>query len=342
MHIMRAASLLGALALFLGSSLFPFPAYAAGKTWKVALVLPGSIHDQGFNEVAYRGLQEIQKNDGAQIAFSENTPMANYERVIRGFAEDGNDIIICRGLEFGELALKIAPDYPNQYFIVSDGHEVSGPNVISIEPRTRDGAFLAGILAGLTTKTGKVGAIIGFDYPLLVGDVEAFRWAMRSVNPKAELQVIYLGTFDDVTKGKEAALVQINAGCDIIYHIADTAALGIFQAAEENKIKVIGYGSDQNHVSPKTIYATEIADPRYMMSTTVGDIMNHRFDGKARVYGLDTPSVDLAIAPGFVSPEIMTQVGRWKKAIADGELVIPLMTQQNAGYNPAPAQLKTP
>ncbi len=316
------------------------PAVAADKVWKVALVLPGSINDQGFNSVAYQGLKEIEKNFGAQIAFSENTPMANYERVIREFADDGNDIIICRGLEFMDLARKIAPDYPQQYFIVSDGHDMSGVNVISVEPRTRDAAFLAGVLAGLTTKSGKVGGIMGFDYPLLVADMEAFRWGLRSVNPKAQLQVIYLGTFDDVAKGKEAAIVEINAGCDVIYQIADTAALGIFEAGKDAHVKVFGYGSDQNHVSPETIFATEIADPRYMLSDIVHDIIQHRFDGNARIYGIDTPSVDLAIAPGFVSDDVKAQIAKWKQAIASGQLVIPLLTHRDDGATLPPAKLK--
>ena len=101
-------------------------AAAAPKKWRVALVLPGSISDKGFNEVAYQGLQQIHQTLGAEISFSENTPMTNYERVIRGFAEEGNDIIICRGLEFDDVVQKIAPDYPKQIFIVSDGHDLSG------------------------------------------------------------------------------------------------------------------------------------------------------------------------------------------------------------------------
>jgi basic membrane protein A len=317
-------------------------ASAAPKKWRVALVLPGSISDHGFNEVAYQGLQQIHQQLGADTSFSENTAMANYERVIRGFAEEGNDIIICRGLEFDDLVAKIAPDYPKQYFIVSDGHDLSGPNFISVEPRTRDAAFLAGVLAGLTTKTNKIGIVIGFDYPMIVADAEAFRWALRSVNPKAELQVIYLGSFDDVARGKEAALVEIGAGCDIIDHNADTAGIGVIQAGVEKGVKVIGYGADQNHVAPKTVYATEVLDPAYMMSSAVKDIMAKRFDGKARVYGLDSPGISLGIAPGFVSPEVLAQVDRWKQAILSGALTIPLMTTRDSGNAPLPAKLPAP
>jgi basic membrane protein A len=311
----------------------------AKKPLRVALVLPGSTSDKGFNEVAYLGLLQIEKNFGAAIVYSENTPMANYERVIRGFADDGNDVIICRGLEFGDLAKKIAPDYPKQFFVVSDGHEVSGANVVSIEPRTRDAAFLAGILAGLTTKTNKVGAVIGFDFPLIVADVEVFRWALRSVNPNAELKVIYLGSFDDVARGKEAALEEINEGCDVLYHIADTAGIGVIQGAAEKGVKIIGYGSDQNHLAPQVVFATEISDPQFMMLDIIQAITEKRFDGRPRVYGLDSPCVALAIAPNLVPPAVRSEVDRWKEAITSGKLVVPLMTERDSGAKAEPLHL---
>ncbi len=312
---------------------------ASPKIWRVALVLPGSTSDKGYNEVAYQGLQEIKKVFGAEIVYSESTPIANYERVIRAFADDGNDVIICRGLEFGDLAVKIARDYPKQFFIVSDGHNVSGENVVSIEPRTRDSAFLAGILAGLTTRTNKVGAVIGFDFPLIVADVEAFRWAMRSVNPRAELQVIYIGSFDDVARGKEAADQELDAGCDILYHVADTAGLGVIQAANDKGVKVIGYGADQNHLAPKVVFASQISDPKFMMLDIMHCIVENRFNGKPRVYGLDFPGVGLLMVPGLVPAEIAAQVGNWRQAIVSGSVNIPLMTQRGAGNEPAPLKI---
>jgi basic membrane protein A len=333
----RSALLLARAGLLLLPVLGLLP--ASGKDLKVALVLPGSISDHGFNEVAYQGLQDIEKRFNAKIAYSENTPLVNYERVIRSFADDGNNIIFCRGLEFGDLAKKIAPDYPDQYFIVSDGHDVSGPNVISIEPRTRDAAFLCGVLAGLTTKTNKVGAVIGFDFPLIVGDVEAFRWGLRSINPKAELQVIYLGTFDDVSRGREAALTEIGANCDILYHIADTAGMGVIQAAADKGVYVIGYGSDQNHLAPKTVVATELSDPRFMMADTVRRIENGTFDGKAQVYGLESSSVDCTVAPGFLSPSTQATLDQYKKLIISGRLQVPLLTTRDAGANLAVVHL---
>src|SRR5207247_5804388 len=86
---------------------------AQAKIWKVALVLPGSINDKGFNESAYNGLMLLKQKLGVEIAYSEATPTANFERVIRGFAEDGNDLIIGHGFEFGYVLMKLIKDYPS-------------------------------------------------------------------------------------------------------------------------------------------------------------------------------------------------------------------------------------
>jgi basic membrane protein A len=323
--------------LLLGvSELGPAPAQAAPKKWRVALVLPGMISDRGFNANGYAGLMLAKEKYGVETAFSENTPMANYERVIRGFADDGNQIIFMNGLEFTDLARKIAPDYPKQYFIVMDGSGLGGPNMASIRGKSEDAAFLCGILAGLTTKTNKIGAIIGFDYPLLVAQVEALRLGARSSNPQATVTVTYLGTFDDPSKGKEAALAQIGAGVDVLYHIADNAGLGVIQAAQEKGVKVIGWGRDQNAIAPQTIISSEVIDTPKLMADMVKTIMDGHFSGQPVVAGFDVGGVGLADYRGLVPAATAAEVARWKQAFVENRLHIAYTVQRDGAVN-APA-----
>src|SRR5262249_38907098 len=156
--------------------------------------------------------------------------------------------------------------------------------------------------------TTRVGAVLGFDFPNLIWQVEAFRLGMRSVNPKAELQVVYIGTFDDTAKGKEAALAQISAGADVIYHIADSAGVRAIQAAEEKGIKAIGWGIDQNSIAPKTVIATQVVDTSAMMLEEVQQIVDGKFDGKDKNFGLDTPVVGVSDYHGLVPDDVAKQV----------------------------------
>ncbi len=309
------------------------------KKWRVAMILPGAISDKGFNESGYNGLMLVKDKLGLEVAFSESTPVANFERVYRGFADDGYDIIIGHGFEFWEVAQKVAKDYPKQIFIVTDHPELEGPNYASFRPQSKDAAFLVGVLAGLTTKTGKVGAVAGFDFPVIVGDVEALRLGIKSGNPKAELLVVYIGTFDDPAKGKEAALAQISAGADVIYHIADSAGLGAIQAAQEKGVSAIGWGIDQNAIAPKTVIATEIVDSATMILQEVKSIMDSKFDGKVKNYGLETGVVGVSSYHGLVPDEVAGQVEKWKQAIISKAVEVPYMSERDAAVKLAPIKL---
>jgi basic membrane protein A len=312
------------------------------KKLKVALVLPGSINDQGFNESAYNGLMALKDKLGVDVAYSESTPTANFERVIRGFADDGNDIIIGQGFEFGDIMAKVSLDYANQYFIVVNRADIpgnKGKNVVAIEPAAKDAAFLVGVLAGLTTKSNKVGAVMGFDFPNIVMQVEAFRLGMKSVNAKAELQPVYIGTFDDVAKGKEAALAQISAGADVIYHIADSAGIGVIQAADEKGIKVIGWGVDQNKVAPKTVIATQVIDTAAMMLQEVKLIQDGKFDDQDKNFSLDTAVVGVSDYHGLVPDDVAKQVELWKQAIIKGGVQVPVITDKDGAVKLDPLKL---
>lgn len=333
-NIHRFRPLCACLLLLTASvSLTPSRAVAAPKKWRVALVLPGLISDRGFNANGYAGLMLAREKYGVETAFSENTPMANYERVIRGFAEDGNQIVIMCGLEFVDLARKVAPDYPKQFFIVMDGTNVGGPNLASVRGKSEDAAFLCGILAGLTTKTNKVGAVIGFDYPLLVAQAEALRLGVRSANPQAAVTMTYLGTFDDPSKAKEAALAQISTGVDVLYQLADNAGLGAIQAGQERNVKTIGWGRDQNPLAPQTVISSEVINTPRLMADTVKTIMDGKFTGKPIIAGFDAGGVDLADYHGLVPAETAAQVARWKQAFVENRLHITYTTERDGAVN---------
>jgi basic membrane lipoprotein Med (substrate-binding protein (PBP1-ABC) superfamily) len=314
---------------------------ADAKVWKVALVLPGAISDKGFNAEAYEGLLRIKQELGATISFSESTPMANYERVTRTFAEEGNDIIILNGLEFGDLVKRIAPDYPQQDFIVTDSDGLAGPNFCSLRGKAEDAAFLCGVLAGLTTKSNHLGAVVGFDYPLLVTQVEAFRLGARSSNPKATLNVTYLGTFDDPSKGKEAALAQINAGVDLIYHNADNSGVGVIQACAEKGIKAIGWGLDQNPLAPKAVITSELLNTAFLIEQEARTIMEGKFTGQPVVAGFALGGVGLADYHGLVPAATAQAVEAWKAALISGA-VRPTYTLKRDGALQEPPVLLPP
>ena len=86
---------------------------------KVAILLPGVITDQGWNTLAYNALKTVEKNLGAEIAYTENTPASDYEEIFRGYANAGFDVVMGHGYEFGDAALLVAKEFLDKYFIVT-------------------------------------------------------------------------------------------------------------------------------------------------------------------------------------------------------------------------------
>jgi basic membrane protein A len=292
---------------------------------RVALVLPGSISDKGFNQSAYEGLLMIESELGAETAFSENTPVADFQQVYRSYGDQGYDVIIGHGFEFGEVALEIAPEYPDIYFVVTNNPEAAAANVSSVQPNSKDAAYLAGYLAGLTTESNKLGAVAGFDFPVIVAQMEAFKLGAVAANPEAEVTIVYIGTFEDVAKAKEAALAQISSGADVVYHIADAAGVGVIQAAQEQGVYAIGWGLDQNSIAPETVITSEIVDTARMMYLEVKDIQEGIFDGTVRFFGLDTGVTGLSDYHGLVPADVAQQVEAVQQQILSGELEVPFI-----------------
>jgi len=288
---------------------------------KVAMVLPGPINDKGFNQSGYDGLKQCEA-DGAQINYQEKTPVPDFEKAFETLAQS-NDMVIGHGFEFGEIAHKVAPDFPDTDFVVtSNPLEPEDSNVQHLMPNSTQGAYLAGVAAGKTTTTNKLGGIAGFDFPVLQAQMKAVEAGAKSVNPKATLDTVYLGTFDDVAKGKEAARSQAASGVDVIYHIADAAGVGVIDGAEEEGIKAIGWGVDQNALAPKTVIASQLVDQAKMISDSCQEAIDGDWKGGLVVDGLQSGIVGLTKVKNAPAGT-QEAVDKARAAIIDGSADVP-------------------
>jgi len=238
-----------------------------GGGTKVAMVFPGPINDKGYNQTGYTGLQTCAR-EGLQTSYTEKVAVPDFVKTFETSAR-GNDVVIGHGFEFGEIAAQVAPRFPDVKFLVTANPlRPADDNVLHMTLNSTQGAFLAGALAGLATESGKVGGIAGYDFPVLKAQMAAFQAGLRETAPQATFKVVYLGTMDDVAKGKEAARGMAASGIDVVYHIADAAGVGVITGAEAAGIKAIGWGVDQNAIAPRTVIASQIAN----MSEQIGRV----------------------------------------------------------------------
>jgi basic membrane protein A len=294
---------------------------------KVALVMPGSIADQGYNAAAYAGLVAIEEDLGAEVAYTEMVPIAEYEEAFRNYAAEGYDIVIGHGFEFGDPIEVVAPEFPDTKFLVVNGI-VAGENYASLLHQNHQTAYVCGYIAARMSETGKLAAIGGFAYPVIIEQLEAYRLGAESVDPNIEVTIAYLDTWDDIALGKEAALAQISAGADCIFHVADAAGIGVIQACEEQGVWAIGFAYDQNELAPDTVITSTIIDYARMMTQAVEDIQDGTFEfDTIHLYGLDTGVIRVADYHGLVPDDIAAEAADVQQKIIDGEIEVPQISE---------------
>lgn len=232
------------------------------KKLKVGLVTDqGGANDGSFNESADRGIKNAAKELGIErLTPIESKQQEQYQPNLKTMAGTA-DLTVGAGFMMMESMAAIAKQVPDKKFLIIDA-VVESPNVASFLFKEHEGSFLAGAMAGLLTKTNKIGFIGGKEGEVIGRFESGFIAGVASTNPEAAKGLMpkdakshgqfvkYIDDFTDQGKGKEAANMLYNAGADIIFHAAGGAGEGLFKAAQEKKLWAIGVDSDQAIAKP--------------------------------------------------------------------------------------------
>jgi basic membrane lipoprotein Med (substrate-binding protein (PBP1-ABC) superfamily) len=269
------------------------------SSFRVALLTPGPISDQSWNAGAYRGLEEIRDSLGATISHIQTKTPAEFEDNFRQYGTQGFNLVFGHGYEYQDAAKRVAPDFPKTTFVITSASTVA-PNVAGISFGFADASYLAGMLAASVTKTNKLGAIGGSEFPPVVESFRAFEAGARSVNPAISVVTSYVGNWDDVSAGKEQALAQIARGIDVIFQNADNAGLGVFQAAREKPgTYVIGSNSNQNGVAPEITLGSVVIDLPLAFLTIAKEVKAGTFQPRVVKLGASSRVVLLVLNPAI-------------------------------------------
>ncbi len=275
----RRAFLAG-LGVTAGTLLLPGGAVLASGR-RVALLLTGSIADGGWSQLAYLGLMDLQAQ-GFATAYAEGTTQARIPEMVRGYADDGYELVIGHGYEFGSAMTEIASEYPTQKFFVSAFKPVgvSIPNLQFINLAFTQVAYAAGVLAALISVQGKaVGFVGGGDNPTQQSMYKAFIGGAEATRPGIRGLGVVTGDFDNATKGKEAALTMIGNGADVIFHAADITGLGAIQGAAGAGVRIIGCYSDQTTLAPAHMATSLVVGLRWMVGELGAQLAANQFKG---------------------------------------------------------------
>lgn len=297
----------------------------AASAFKVALLTPGPISDAGWNALAYEGLLGIRDQLGAEVAQTQTKTPAEFEAGFRDFARRGYHLVFGHGFEFQDAAAAVSPDFPNTVFITSSGNTVR-PNVAPLRFMIEEATYLQGVLAGRMSKTHKVGVVGGIEIPSVKSTVLAFAAGFRSVSPEGQVVVTYVGNWEDVGAAKEAALALIQQGCDFLFHNADAAGLGMFQAAQERQVYALGSNKNQNDIAPDVVIASAVIDVPRAFVEVARQVKAGTFEGKIERFGIQDGVVSLVYNPKLearIPAETKQLIADKQAAILNGDLQVP-------------------
>jgi basic membrane protein A and related proteins len=225
---------------------------------KIGFVYVGPIGDGGWTYAHDVGRKEMVQKLGkkVQTTYVESVPEGpDAERVIRDLASKGHQIIFTTSFGYMDQTLKVAKSFPKVLFYHATGFK-SAPNVVIYNSRMYEPAYLAGLIAGHVSKKNVLGFVASFPIPEVVRNINAFTMAARSVNPKITTKVVWVNTWYDPSKERQAAETLIGQGADVLLQNTDSSA--VLQTAQDKGAFAFGWDSDMSAYAPKAHLASAI------------------------------------------------------------------------------------
>jgi basic membrane protein A and related proteins len=297
------------------------PAFAQAKM-KVAAIYTVPVEQQWVSRI-HKALNAAQTRGEIEYKFSENVTNADYERVMRQYAEGGNTLVVGESFAVEAAARKVAKDYPKVSFLMGSSGKPQAPNFSVFDNFIHEPSYLTGMIAGGMTKTNKIGLVGGFAIPEVNRLMHAFMMGAKEVNPKAEFYVTFIGSWFDPPKAKEAAFAQIAKGADILY----AERFGVSDAAKEKGLLAIGNVINTQDKYPDTVVASALWNMEPTIDRALGLVKSGKF--KPEDYGvfsyMKNKGSELAPLGTFekkIPAELVKRMRDKEKAILDGKFTV--------------------
>ena len=256
--------------------------------------------------------------DIVESTFIENVPEGpDAARVIRQYAQQGYDMIFATSFGYMDGMYEVAQEFPNIYFEHCSGYKTA-KNMSTYFGRIYQPRYLSGIVAGKMTKKNVIGYVAAFPIPEVIRGINAFTLGVRSVNPKAEVRVVWTNTWYDPVKEREAAVALLDEGADIITQHQDTTEPQ--KAAQERGALSIGYDSDMRSFVGDTVLVSPMWNWGAYYMKSVQDALDGKWETNQYWGGLKEGEsiVMLSDFSPKVSKDIRDLVEAKRKEILDG------------------------
>lgn len=327
----RAALVLAAVVLGSGCSGDEGRAGAAATdAARFALLTSGPVSDAGWYGGGYEGLLLLRDSLGASVSHQQTRTPAEFDEAFRAYGRAGYDIVFAHGFEYQDAAMRAVEMFPDMVVVVSGWGQVAR-NVVPVSFTLEQGSYLAGMAAAGMTRSGILGMVGGVAIPPAQGTFRAFEAGAKAVRPDVRVLETFIGSWDDVSAAKEAAVAQLRRGADVLIHNTDAASFGVFQAVREvtatgDSAWVIGMNGNQNDIAPEvTLGSADLRLPHAFLDV-VGRWQIGALGGEPVYSGMAAGTVDYVPNPAVINryqPGLLERIEEARRAILAGELEVP-------------------
>ncbi|KJB96901.1 BMP family protein [Skermanella aerolata] len=262
----------GALALTGGAT----AGFAQDKTKiKVASVYTVPIEQQWVGRI-HKALKEAESRGEIEYVWAESVAATDYERVMRQYAEAGQQLIVGESFAVERPVRAVAKDYPKTAFLMGSSFGPAGSNLSVFDNFIQEPAYLTGLIAGGMSKSGIIGMVGGYPIPEVNRLMNAFMQGARETNPQIKFMVSFIGSWFDPPKAKEAAFAMIDRGADIMY----AERFGVSDAAKERGKLAIGNVIDTQAQYPETVVASALWHMEPTIFRAIAAVRENKFSAE--------------------------------------------------------------
>ena len=315
----------------LAALMLALPAAHAQNKMKVAAIYTVPVEQQWVSRI-HKALNAAKDRGEIEYVFSEKVANADYERVMREYAEKGNTLIVGESFAVEAAARKVAKDYPKVSFLMGSSGKPQAPNFSVFDNYIQEPAYLTGMVAGGMTKSNKIGMVGGYPIPEVNRLMHAFMAGAKEVNPKVQFYVTFIGSWFDPPKAKEAAFAMVEKGADILY----AERFGVSDAAKEKGKLAIGNVIDTQPQYPDTVVSSALWNMEPTIERAIKAVKSGSF--KAEDYGpysmMKYKGSELSPYGTFdakVPKELKDKVAAKEKAILEGKFVVKIDDREPKG-----------
>ena len=288
----------------------------------------GQLNDRGFNQLAYAGVQQAERELGIESRVLESASDAEYVPNMSQLADEGYDVIIGVGFAQGDAVAQVAPEFPETKFVIIDVDqsqlEGKPDNVVGLLFREEEVGYITGYLAALVADREGKGDIIssvgGMKEPPVDRFIAGYQAGAKAAVPEITTLNGYSQDWDDLAKCKEVALDQIQRGSRIVFQVAGGCGLGALDATKEQRVWGIGVDADQSFLGPHILTSAQKKVDRAVFLTIEGVVDGTWKGGRNLTFGLDEGGVGLGKVSPRVNRDDLARVKEIEQQIADGAI----------------------